>query len=71
MPFTVTKMNTVHTGVITYRPIITDFNTAFAFSKSTCEDDSEYLIDEDSWSVIIEETFLIYDDQLDEMKSVG
>ena len=53
-PFTVTKMNTVQTGVLTYQLNIYDWITSIANSKSRFENDAEYLFDEESWSILIE-----------------
>ena len=58
-PFTVTKLNTVHTGVLAYQPNNNYWFTSTANSKPKCEDDAENLIDKDSWSLLIEEISLM------------
>ena len=54
-PFTITKLNTVHTGVFTYQPAKYEWITGLSNSESRCSDKQEYLIDKNSWSLIIEE----------------
>ena len=56
--FTVAKLYTVDVGVFVGQPNNYDSITNTETSKSRCEDDNEYLIDKDSWSLIIEEIFL-------------
>ena len=64
-PFTLNKLNTVHNGVFTYQPNNCDSIMNTAKAKSKCKDDQEYLMDKDSWSLVFEELFLDYDDNLD------
>ena len=67
MPFTVTKLNTVHTAVFNYQPNKYDCSTSSENSKSSCIDDKEYLIDKDIWSLITEGISLDYDDKLNKL----
>ena len=62
-PFTVTNLNTAHTGVFTYQPDECDWITGTANLKSRCKDDREYLSDKDSWWLKIQESSLDYDDK--------
>ena len=60
-------MNTVHTGVFTCQPKKYDWVTSIGMPKSRCKNDNEYLIDNDSWSVIYEDISLDYDNELDKL----
>ena len=62
---------TVHTGVITYQPKIFDWITGTDDSKLSCKNDQAYLIDKDSWSVIIEEISLNYVEKSDKLIPEG
>ena len=53
-PVNVIKLNTVNSGVFTYQPNNYDWTTSTEKSETRCFDDQESLIDEDSWSLIIE-----------------
>ena len=67
-PFTVTNLYTVHTGVFNYQPKNYDWIIIIiANSKSLCKVDNEYIFDKDSWSFLIEEFYLDYDDELDKL----
>ena len=66
-PFTVTKKNIICTGVFTYQLHIYDCITTCANLKSRCKGVNVYLFDKDSWSLIIEEVSLDYDDRLDKL----
>ena len=66
-PFTVTVLDTVHTGVFTYQPKSYDWITSTANSKSRCKDDQENFFDKDSWLLITEEISVGCDDKLDKL----
>ena len=66
-PFTVTKKNTVHTGVFTRQPKNYDWINSTANSNSRCEEDQESFFDKSSWSLINEEISLDYDDKLQKL----
>ena len=63
MLFTVTKLNTLQTGVFTYQPNKSDWIFGPDFSYSGCLVDRGYLIDIDIWSVLVGETSLVFDDE--------
>ena len=48
-PYTVTKLNTVHTGVFTFQQNKYDRNVSAANEKASYLDDQEKLIDKGSW----------------------
>ena len=58
IPFSVTKLNIVHTGVFVSQPNNYHWITGPENSKSRCFDDKESLIDKGSWSKIIGEISL-------------
>ena len=66
-PITVSKLNTVHTGVFNYQPNNYDWITSAANSKSICKDDGKYLTDKESWSNIFKGTSRDYDDKLEKL----
>ena len=70
MPFTITKLNTVHTGVFIYQPKIDGWIVGPENSYAWCLDEKEYLIDKDNWPSFNEEIFQDFDDRgkLDELK---
>ena len=62
-PFRVTKLNSLHYGTFTYIPnsqLIPNYNHGI---ESVCWDRYEYVIEKDSWSLIIREVELTYDDK--------
>ena len=66
MSFIVTKLKTVHNGVKTYQPKSFDWITSTKSSKWSCEDDQEYLIDQENLSFTVEGIYLDYDNKKNE-----
>ena len=60
-------MNTIHTGEFTYQANFYEWNSSTAVSNLTCKAELNYLGDEDSWSLIIEQFSPEYDDKLDKI----
>ena len=60
-------MNTVPTDVFTSQLITYDWITSTENSTSRCKDNQEYLIDKDSWSILIGGISLDYDDKLNKL----
>ena len=71
MPFTVTKLKTVHTGVLNYQAKKYHWITSSENSKSNCLDDQEFFNDKDCWSTKIEVISLDGDDKLKKTNSPG
>ena len=66
-PFTVTKKNTVYTGLFTYQPMKYEWITGTSNSKLRCKDDADHLTDKDSWSLKIEQFSPDYYDKLNKL----
>ena len=66
-PFTVTKPNTVQTGVFSYQPEKSDCIIGPSNSLSLCSIKHEHQIDEDNFSKAVEVTAMNYVDKLDNL----
>ena len=64
-------MNTVRSGVLTYQPNLFDWITSTDRSKLRLKVAKKYLFDKYSWSFIIEESSLDYDDKVDKLLLEG
>ena len=71
IPITVTKLNIVPTGVITYQHINYDWITGPENSNLQCGDYEEFFVDKYSWSLTIDEISLDYDHKIAKLSLEG